>query len=179
MNIQWSHAHAVIKGEVSAWVKYSQQEVSTPSARNERLDEKPSKTQPSVQKLTCRQPKKECTGELSNAKRARRTGRPVREIAEEAKKSPFTTVGPDPEGRWVCVNVSKQEKASPECHWYALKPGHVCQKKRNRVTEERCRVSKWDKDKLVPEWWEKNMETGRNCSGSKAYHLITEAWWWW
>ena len=31
----------------------------------------------------------------------------------------------------------------------------------------------------VPEWWEeKSMEKERNCSWSKTYHLISEAWWW-
>lgn len=92
MNTQWSHAHAVIKGEASEWVKCPQQ-VRTPSATKVKLDKKPSETQPSVHELTYQHPKEECTGELSNAKWARRTGRPVWEIAEEAKKNPFTTVG--------------------------------------------------------------------------------------
>ena len=38
---------------------------------------------------------------------------------------------------------------------------------------------RWDKDQLVPEWWEeKSIEKERNCSWSKTYHLISEAWWW-
>ena len=40
-------------------------------------------------------------------------------------------------------------------------------------------MDRWDKDQLVPEWWEeKSMEKERNCSWSKTYHLISEAWWW-
>lgn len=67
------------------------------------------------------------------------------EIAEEAKKNPFATVGQTQKGTWVCVNANKEEKASPECHRCASKAGQACQPKKER------RVGKWDTDQLLPD----------------------------
>lgn len=99
-----------------------------------------------------------------------------------------------PGGRCMCVKVKNQEKTSPEwikrVHhkmWTIGEPQkqegqiRVCQttsKKAFTVLEQHP-LDRWDKDQLVPEWWEeKSMEKERNCSWSKAYHLISEAWWW-
>ena len=146
---------------------------------------------------------KERTGELSNAKIPRRPQKTTvvddRRIISLVKKSPFTTVGQIKntlQEVGVCVSKSTIKRRlhqseyrgfTTRCHhnhWWASKTGRPDYSLPNNIKKaftvlEQHPMDRWDKDQLVPEWWEeKSMEKERNCSWYKTYHLISETWWW-
>ena len=146
--------------------------------------------------------KKERTGELSNTKRPGRPRKTTvvddRRIISLVKKNPFTTVGQIKntlQEVGVCVSKSTIKRRLHQSEYRGFttrcKPLVSLKNRKTRLefakqhlkkaftVLEQHPMDRWDKDQLVPEWWEeKSMEKERNCSWSKTYHLISEAWWW-